>query len=117
MILLSAFAFSPPGPLRGSERGCVGGRLHTLEYTATTGGAVLDLDGALGSKLDKVTCDLDHTKLTLSFKHRADAVEWIVKVRSLPPSLSDLRAMYSCPMLLTARLKHLALATDCSSTT
>ena len=87
MILLSAFAFSPPGPLRGSERGCVGGRLHTLEYTATTGGAVLDLDGALGSKLDKVTCDLDHTKLTLSFKHRADAVEWIVKARSRPLSL------------------------------
>ena len=75
-----AFARAPGTLIRGSESKCVGDKMHKLDYTATAGGSLLDLDGDLGSKLDKVTCDMDHTKLTLSFKHRADATEWVVKV-------------------------------------
>jgi len=74
-----AFARAPGTLIRGSESKCVGDKMHKLDYTATAGGSLLDLDGDLGSKLDKVTCDMDHTKLTLSFKHRADATEWVVK--------------------------------------
>ena len=48
---------------------------------STAGGSLLDLDGELGSKLNGVTCDMDNTKLTLSFRHRADATEWVVKER------------------------------------
>jgi len=39
----------------------------------------VDLDGELGSKLDKVTCDVDHTRLTLSFRHRTEAILWLGK--------------------------------------
>jgi len=57
------------------------GRQHTLEYDVkmATSESFVDLDGDLGSKLSGVTCDIDHTKLTLHFKHRADATEWLVK--------------------------------------
>jgi len=79
LFVAATLAFAPPGPLKGSERRCVKGKMHTLDYNATAGGSLLDLDGELGSKLDGVTCDMDNTKLTLSFRHRADATEWVVK--------------------------------------
>lgn len=84
--LVVAFSPAPGSLLRGSESKCVGDKMHKLEYTATAGGSLLDLDGDLGSKLDKVTCDMDETKLTLGFKHRADATEWVVKVTAPPKS-------------------------------
>lgn len=56
------------------------GKRHSLSYTANVASAkFVDLDGDLGSKLDAVSCDVDHTELTLTFKHRADAVLWLAK--------------------------------------
>ena len=67
--------------LQDSQSYCTpDGKRHTLAYTASMGGAALvDLDGDLGSKLSGVTCDVDHTELTLSFKHTTDAVYWLAK--------------------------------------
>jgi hypothetical protein len=67
-------------PLVQSTSRCVDGKRHTLKYTASVGSAqFVDLDGKLGSKLSKVTCDMDNTKLTLTFHHRSEALLWLGK--------------------------------------
>jgi hypothetical protein len=67
--------------VKGSTEQCIGGKVHKLDYYAnmTSSASFVDLDGSLGSDLRAVSCDIDHTRLTLSFKHQTDALKWIVK--------------------------------------
>jgi hypothetical protein len=77
-LVLAADASSRP--LLGSHEQCVGTMKHVTKYTASVGSAkFVDLDGDLGSKLEGVTCDVDHTRLVLTFKHETTATEWLVK--------------------------------------
>lgn len=63
-----------------STRECIEGKTHSLKYVANmSSSSIVDLDGDLGSHLDAVTCDIDHTTLQLHFKHDATAVEWLAK--------------------------------------
>ena len=87
-----------------SVRRCVAGRTHTLNYTATTAVTAdkfLDLDG-MASKLSGVTCDIDHTRLTLSFKHRADAIEWIVKLHDFDNHFIVGGAKWNCSRMISS---------------
>jgi hypothetical protein len=67
--------------LVGSSSQCLNGQRHDLSYTASTGdNHFVDLDGSdFTGLLSGVTCDVDHTELTLSFNHRADTLIWLAK--------------------------------------
>ena len=68
-------------PYRGAHEQFLGGKVHTLTYDAVglDGASFVDLDGDLGSHLSSMSCDIDHTRLTLNFHSAALATEWVVK--------------------------------------
>lgn len=81
LLLIAASLFlAQAAVLSGTEQSCVGGKMHTLQYQATPlkGSVFVDLD-TMTDKLKGVTCDIDHTKLTLSFKSVFTAAEWYLK--------------------------------------
>lgn len=85
LILSSLVAPTPePAPATagttfvGTESKCVGGRRHTLTYNATytAGAQFIDMDGDLGKDLKDVTCDLDGTRLLMTFKSYTKKLWW-----------------------------------------
>lgn len=72
---------APLAAFEGSHKQCIGGKMHSLEYSAVGlgGASFVDLDGDLGSHLSSMQCDIDHTKLTLHFHNSAEATEWVLK--------------------------------------
>ena len=110
LLIAAAHAGSPPlETSSASHQMCdAKGRLHSLSYSGqmVASSKFVDLDGDLGSKLSSVACDIDHTRLTLSFKHRADAVEWFLKFHDFADYFivggkkwncsSKVRALWAC---------------------
>jgi hypothetical protein len=68
-----------------------------LHYTEThIQGSLIDLDGDLRDKLSGVTCDIDHTRLALHFKHRADAIQWVLRLHDLKDHFIVGGAQWNC---------------------
>jgi hypothetical protein len=78
IALAVSAAPAPADLLFGSESRCVGGRRHTIAYNATytAGAQFIDMDGDLGKDLTEVACDLDGTRLLLTFKNYAKKLWW-----------------------------------------
>jgi len=68
--------------LEGSSKQCIGGKIHSLSYSTVgvSSDKFIDLDtGDLASKLRSVTCDIDHTRLSLKFHNSVEATEYVLK--------------------------------------
>jgi hypothetical protein len=81
MLSLSALSFAQieyDAPLYGKESKCIGNRRHTLQFNATytAGAKFIDMDGDLGKDLKDVTCDLDGTRLLMTFKSYTKKLWW-----------------------------------------
>jgi hypothetical protein len=66
--------------LVGESRECIGNKWHNLKYNATYGAdssSFVDLDSE--SDIHSVSCDLDHTKLSIRYHNEVEAAEWLVK--------------------------------------
>jgi hypothetical protein len=77
-----SLAVAPPD-LIGEHSTCSGGRRHTIRYNASTAGnSFIDLDGDLGKDLKHIDCDLDSTRILLTFKNYAKKLYWAAKFDS-----------------------------------
>jgi len=74
-----ALAAASATPLVGSTSQCVGSRRLTVTHNVSTSVKFVDLDGDLGNDLNSVTCDLDHTRMTLNFKSQLKRDGWWIK--------------------------------------
>lgn len=111
-LLITASSAMAADTLQGTSSECVGIRRHTTEYSATVATAhLVDLDGALGSHLESVTCDVDHTHMSLEFKHRAVATEWLLKFHDFEQHFITGGKRWNCttinkqPMFILRRIR------------
>ncbi len=86
ILSLAASAFAGKKHLMEARTGitqqCIGGRVHTVSYDTlgAESAAFVDMDsGDMGSKLSSVTCDIDHTRLSLKFHNSVEATEYFLK--------------------------------------
>jgi hypothetical protein len=68
--------------LVGSRSKCIAGRRHTLTHNVSSDASFVDLDGDLGRDLKSVTCDMDHTRMTLNFKTQLKRDGWWLKFKT-----------------------------------
>mmetsp|Transcript_23788 Transcript_23788/g.62215 ORF Transcript_23788/g.62215 Transcript_23788/m.62215 type:complete len:439 (-) Transcript_23788:1601-2917(-) len=63
----------------GSSKSCVGGKVHSLQYSTygPASDSFIDLDTM--DEIEDVKCDVDHTRLYLTFHSEVTAAEYLVR--------------------------------------
>lgn len=85
----------------GKTRECVDGRWHAMSYNTTTTSSFLDLDTM--KHLRSVTCDLDHTAVSLEFTNEAEAALSLVQLHDFADHFLVGGAKWNCTVLTHGR--------------
>lgn len=78
---LACFCMAQAVSVSGQHQACLGGKVHTVDYQAehVDANRFVDMDVDLIDQLQSVTCDIDHTKLTLTFKSMLMAEDFYLR--------------------------------------
>lgn len=82
LLVMSALILAASAvPYVGLSSRCVNGQRHTLTHNVSSRVSFVDLDGDLGKDLKGVSCDMDHTRMTLNFKSNLKKDGWWLKFK------------------------------------